>query len=149
MQQNANFLFYTAFKKVWYSVDAYNNTTCILGVYWTAVVRTFFQAGGGMSSDLMWGGEREASFSECLFFTKKWGRQPIITNGLVRLTNWQFTISHRSWWAFSIGLNNPRQGYFLLTRHKKALLTNTILPILSFTNLSVQTLPLHLNSLFS
>ena len=38
MQQNANFLFYTACQKVWYSVDAYNKKTCILGVYWTAVV---------------------------------------------------------------------------------------------------------------
>ena len=82
MQQNANFLFYTACKKVWYSVDAYNKKTCILGVYWTAVVmakkkrsQNFFQAGEGMSNDLNWGGEREASFSKSLFLTKKWGRQ--------------------------------------------------------------------------
>ena len=53
MQQNANFLFYTACKKVWYGVDAYNKKTCILGVYWTAVVmakkqrsQNIFSSGG-------------------------------------------------------------------------------------------------------
>ena len=67
MQQNANFLFYTA----WYSVDAYDKKTCILDVYWTAVVMAKKQR----SNDLNWGGEREASFSKSLFLTKKWGRQ--------------------------------------------------------------------------
>lgn len=56
-------LFLYACKKVCYSVVAYNNKTSILGVYWTAV-KTFFQAGKGMSSDVKWGGEREASFSK-------------------------------------------------------------------------------------
>ena len=52
-QQNANLLFYSACKNVWYSVDAYNNKTCILGVYWAAVVmakkqrsQNIFSSGG-------------------------------------------------------------------------------------------------------
>ena len=52
-----------------------------------------------MSSDLKWGGEREASFSKvaCPIFKRKNGAgKPIIRNGLVWLTNWQFTNSNRS-----------------------------------------------------
>ena len=50
-----------------------------------------------MSSDLKWGGEREASFSKFLFFLRKSGAgKPIIRNGLVWLTNRQFTNSNRS-----------------------------------------------------